>query len=302
MARAHFEELSPREQDRLKRLFHAPNSLFYAALHTWATTPGLHGKTLGPVPQDSEDRVFLHPLLHKRSMIALRRWIGGLTGEMRKLNPRDPSNRRERERIAAELRMLGRARTRLRQSWALANVAVGDIELPDLAELMPGEISLLEKMKAMLATDRGEFEDAVYLWATSGRVNEEADRVFQHPELVQQTVKALTAHIKRAQAEQRDTDDPEVSASLHADLRLLGIARTDLKPHVNLALAGKAKSPQEEQALSILRSVYYPEYKAILRALREGMSGAKAKEQALEARMTGVDRRPRKKPNRRKRR
>jgi hypothetical protein len=159
---------------------------------------------------------------------------------------------------------------------------VREIALPNLESLPPKAAARVAQLRYYFENDKGTWEDAVYLWATSGGTWED-DRAFQSTELAFHTGQTLVRLRKDAQTQQAQSPSREEQEMLRLDIKMLGETRNQLKPFINLAMAQRARSKDEELALKVLRRVYYKDYVEILADIK-AKKGKRTAEQQAKAR------------------
>lgn len=253
-----------RLQARLDELKAMPSEKFYDDVFTWATEPD---------PEPMEEAVFGHPDLWRRTKAGLARVINDTQGEMR----REPDPVR-REELHAEVMMLQDARRRVQErrkvTTYVPEVRPGEtisLQLPSRASLSRDEVTRLEELESLSKNDPNGFKEAVFIWATDDGEESEGS-LFRQPELAQATVEVLGELIREARLEEEETPEEETKKEIRVEQRLLGSARSELKPFVNLAISQAAKGEDEERAKTYLKELHFKEYRTILAAIKAGKS------------------------------
>lgn len=164
---------------------------------------------------------------------------------------------------------------------------MAEVVLNDPWDLTPAEQTKLDRLLKLYEEGKvKEFDSQVRLMVTDPEPLESDQFVLQHPEIAELTLASLTRLIGAAQRALQVQRGAGVKKFLHDELKQLGRARRTVRPHVNLAIAQTARGDDNRLAEKVLRRVYYPEYKAVLRDIEAGMS-AKDAEAAAKARRAG---------------
>lgn len=329
---------NPETEMLLKELRTMRQDAFDAAVREWALDPSRE-----------EDRLFAHPAVIRRTTRALERLstpgvleltsaqgaeLRGIAEKIRRHALRFSSDpRRERKKltpppVAAPAKVSAGPATKpsepsgrpRRRSAAkpvgqirVSKEGLREIALPGVGDMPPSAVARTAQLRYYLENDKATFEDAVFLWATSGDAPIEDDLAFQSVDLASETFNTLFRLRREAQAQQADATGEEL-ALLKLDFKMLSEVRNELKPFVNLARALKARSKDEDLALKVLRQTYYQAYRDILADLKAKKTKRQAKalakerkwaelEKRIAERIEEISRPPvRKRPNRRKRR